>query len=222
MRVDRLFRLATMLALAVVARPVAAQSVSIRSDERTELRGDVVASDTGEPIAGAWIALEGRGFGTYSRRDGGFRLPEVPTAARRYDVEALGYLPTTITLEPLSSDLVVTLEPDAALLPGVTFLLQHIEERRNGARLFDREALAFSRAFDVADFLTSRGVRGVRKFCLDERWSPGLQNSQPENFYRMEIHGSTARVYSQEFLQEMAAEDAATIRRRVRPEQPTC
>jgi hypothetical protein len=221
MNIHRPFRVATLLALAAVAPPVVAQSVSIRSDERTELRGDVVASDTGEPIAGAWIALEGRGYGTYSRRDGGFRLPEVPTAARRYDVEALGYLPVTITLEP-ASDLVVTLEPDESLLPGVQFLLQHIEERRNGARLFDRQALAFSGAFDLAELLRTRGVRGVRKFCLDERWSPGLQNSPPESFYRMEIHGSTARLYTEEYLQEMAVADAETIRRVVRPEQPTC
>ena len=108
MRIDRLFRVATILALAGVARPALAQSVSTRSDERVELRGDIVASDTGEPIPGAWIALEGRGYGTYSRRDGGFRLPEVPTAERRYDVEALGYLPATITLLP-ASDLVVML-----------------------------------------------------------------------------------------------------------------
>jgi hypothetical protein len=221
MRFDPLLGVATILALAVVARPLAGQSVSARSDERTELRGDVVASDTGEPIAGAWIALEGRGYGTYSRRDGGFRLPEVPTAARRYDVEALGYLPATITLEP-TSDLVVTLEPDESLLPGVQFLLQHIEERRNGARLFDRQALAFSGAFDLAELLRTRGVRGVRKFCLDERWTPGLQTSPPESFYRMEIHGSTARLYSEEYLQEMATQDAATVRRLVRPEQPTC
>jgi hypothetical protein len=222
MKIHRPFRIAAIVALAAIARPVAAQSVSIRSDERTELRGDVVASDTGEPIAGAWIALEGRGYGTYSRRDGTFRLPEVPTAARRYDVEALGYLPTTITLDPLAPDLVLRLEPDEALLPGLTFLLEHIEERRNGARLFDREALAFSRAFDLADFLNSRGVRGVRKFCLDERWSPGLEGSTPESFYRMEIHGATARLYTEEYLLEMATEDAETVRQRVRPEQSVC
>jgi hypothetical protein len=221
MKIHGAFHVTMILAIAAIARPVVAQSVSIRSDERTELRGDIVASDTGEPIAGAWIALEGRGYGTYSRRDGGFRLPEVPTAARRYDVEALGYLPATITLEP-SADLVVELAPDESLQPGLTFLLQHIEERRNGARLFDREALAFSRAFDLGELLDSRGVRGVRKFCLDERWAPGLQGEGPEGFYRMEIHGSTARLYTEEYLREMAAQDPETIRRVVRPEQPTC
>lgn len=206
--------------LAAVARPVAAQSVG-RADERTELEGEVVASDTRRPIAGVWIALQGRGFGTYSRRDGRFRLPEVPSAPRRYDVQALGYLPATITLQP-GSDLVLTLDPDESLLPGVQFLLEHLEERRNGARFFDQEALVFSGAFDLAELLTTRGVRGVRKFCLDERWTPGLEGAPPGGFYLMEIHGGTARLYTEEFLAEMAAEDNETVRRTVRPEQPTC
>jgi hypothetical protein len=212
--------LVTIATLAAVAHPAVAQSVG-RNDERTELEGEVIASDTREPIAGVWIALEGRGFGTYSRRDGRFRLPEVPSAPRRYDVQALGYLSSTITLQP-GSDLVLTLDPDESLLSGVRFVLGHLEERRNGARFFDRQALAFSGAFDLGELLTTRGVRGVRKFCLDERWTPGLERSTPEDFYLMEIHGGTARLYTEEFLAEMAAEDTETVRRIIRPEQPTC
>jgi hypothetical protein len=187
-----------------------------------ELRGDVVSAETGEPIAGAWIALEGRGFGTYSRRDGRFRLPEVPGAERRYEIAALGYLPTTLALDPRSSELVISLDPDDSLQPGLAFLLAHLEDRRNGARFFDREALAFSRAFDLREFFSTRGVRDVRKYCLDEVWEPGLEGAPPEQFYLVEIHGGTARAYSEEYLQEMATQDAATIRRVVRPEQPNC
>jgi len=204
-------------AAAALAAPVMGQRAA-----DAELRGDVVSGATGEPIAGAWIALEGRGYGTYSRRDGRFRLPEVPAAERRYDVEALGYLPTVLTVTPGSDELVITLDPDAALQPGLSFLIEHVEERRNGARFFDREALAFSRAFNLGEMLTMRGIRGVRKYCLDERWAPGLEGALPEQFYLVEVHGSTARLYSQRFFEEMAAEDPATIRRLVRPEQPTC
>ena len=212
--------LLSLATLAVAAHPVVAQSVG-RNDERTELEGEVIDSDTREPIAGVWIALEGRGFGTYSRRDGRFRLPEVPSAPRRYDVQGLGYQSATLTLQP-GSDLVVALDPDESLLPGVRSVLDHIEERRNGARFFDREALAFSGAFDLSELLTTRGVHGVRKFCLDERWAPGLEGSPPEDFYMMEIHGGTARLYTEEFLMEMAAADTETVRRIVRPEQSTC
>ena len=220
MRTRRWARSIPFAALAVVVSSADAQSVG-RNDERGELEGEVIASDTRQPIAGVWIALQGREFGTYSRRDGRFRLPEIPSAPRRYDVQALGYLPATVTLQP-GADLVLTLDPDESLLPGVRFVLDHLEERRNGARFFDQEALAFSGAFDLGEMLTTRGVRGVRKFCLDERWAPGLQGSPPENFFLMEIHGSIARLYTEEFLAEMAAENAETIRRRVRPEQPIC
>ena len=62
----------------------------------------------------------------------------------------------------------------------------------------------------------------MRKFCLDERWAPGLEGSPPESFYMMEIHGGTARLYTEEFIGEMAAADTETVLRIVRPEQPTC
>jgi hypothetical protein len=210
----RLGFLAAALGLAWVASPVSAQD--------GELRGGVVSAETGEPIAGAWIALAGRGYGTYSRKDGSFRLPEVPTEPRRYDVAALGYTATTVALDPETPDLVLTLEPDESLLPGVELVLAHLEERRNGARLFDQQELAFSRAFDLAELLTMRGVRRVRKFCVDERWEPGAAGMEPGVFYRMEIHGSIARLYTEEFLAEMATKDPETIRRTLRPEQPIC
>jgi hypothetical protein len=220
MRLRGSLGLLSLATLAAAAHPVVAQSVG-RTDERAELEGEVIASDTREPIAGVWIALQGRGFGTYSRGDGRFRLPDVPSAPRRYDVQALGYLSTTVTLQP-GSDLLVTLQPDESLLPGVRFVLDHLEERRNGARFFDQEAMAFSGAFDLRELLATRGVHGVRKFCLDERWAPGLGGSPPGGFYMMEIHGGTARLYTEEFLTEMAAADAETVRRVVRPEQPIC
>jgi hypothetical protein len=217
MRSLGLLYLATIAAFVSDASPSAAQR---RAD--AELRGDVVSAATGQPVAGAWIALEGRGFGTYSRRDGRFLLPRVPLAERRYDVSALGYLSAVLTLNPASGEQVISLEPDPALHAGVTFVLAHLEDRRNGARYFDREALAFSRAFDLQEFFAIRGVREVRRLCLDEEWAPGLQGAPPEQFYMVEIHGGTARAYSEEYLQEMATRDAETIRRLVRPEQPTC
>ncbi len=203
--------------LGASASPVVAQQV-----ETVELRGDVVSSATGEPIAGAWIALEGRGFGTYSRRDGRFRLPEVPNAERRYEVVALGYEPSIVAWDAQAGALVIELAPDSLVMPGLSFLLGHLENRRNGARAFDREALAFSAAFDLGEFLLDRGVRRVRKYCLDERWVPGLAREPSKSFYVLQIHGSTARAYTEEFLARMAMEDSTTVRRVVLPLTPRC
>jgi hypothetical protein len=211
----------SLLCLAAAALVHATPSAAQRNLQ-ADLRGFVVSAETDQPIPGAWISLDDRGFGTYSRRDGRFLLPDMPGSPREYTVAALGYVPATVTLDARSADQTVELVPDAALHPGVTFLLGHLDERRNGARLFDREALAFSGSFSLGELLSDRGVRNVRRECLDEHWAPGLLLEAPESFYRMEIHGSTARVYSQEFLAQMAAEDSATIRARVRPEQATC
>jgi hypothetical protein len=211
------FLIASALELfAAVADPALAQ----RND--AELTGNVVSTATGQPVTGAWIALRGWEFGTYSRRDGRFRLPEIPGGPRPYDVQALGYLPTTLTLDPRSGDLVIELEPDEELQAGVAFLFRHLDARRRGGRVFDVEDLAFSGSFDLAEFMTTRGVRSVRRFCVDERWSPGASQAPPGNFYRMELHGGTARLYTEEFLARTAAEPPETIREIIRRDMPVC
>ena len=207
---------ALVLAFGVAASGVVAQ------DDEPELRGEVVSSATGEPIAGAWVAMEGYGYGTYSKRDGDFRLPEVPAAPRRYDVHALGYVPSVLTLEAASGEQVIELEPDEAVLPGLEFLLAHLENRRNAGRVFDRQALAFSGAYDLGEFLKMRGVRRVRKFCLDEVTTPGLQRVPPEDFFMVEIHGSTVRAYTEEFLDRTARQDREAIEDIVRLQLPMC
>lgn len=219
MRHTRWLALKAILVLIGTTSPLLAQSAE---DADPELTGHVVSAETAEPVAGAWIGLQGWERGTYSWRDGHFRLPEVPAAPRRYSVQALGYLPSTITLDPTTGDQVVELEPDDALQAGLEFLFDHLDNRRNGGRLFDRQALAFSGAFDLGDFLTTRGVRRVRKFCLDERWAPGLQQAPPESFYRLEVFGSLVRVYTEEFLEQTAREDVETIKEIVRLRLPRC
>ena len=206
-----------IIVLGAVAFPVVAQE-----DGDPELRGDVVSSATGEVIAGAWIAMQGWGYGTYSHRDGRFRLPEVPGRPVRYDVEALGYVPETILLDASAGEQVIELDPDPAVLPGLTFLLDHLDNRRNGARAFDRQALAFSGAYDLGELLAARGVRRVRRYCLDEVATPGLSRAQPEEFYLVEVHGSTVRAYTEEFMDRTAREDVEAIERIVRLHLPMC
>jgi len=212
----------TLLAASSLALGGAPSGLVAQEEGDPELRGDVVSAATGEPIAGAWVAMAGYRFGTYSRRDGDFRLPEVPAAPRRFDVEALGYVPQTITLDPSAGEQVIELEPDPELHPGLEFLLAHLEDRRNAGRLFDRQALAFSGAYDLGELLRMRGVQRVRKFCLDEQMTPGLQRAPPGDFYMVEMHGSTARAYTQEFLERTAREDRERIEDIVRLRFPLC
>lgn len=212
-----LFTIVALLALGGAAPGLAAQN-----DDDPELTGAVVSATTGEPIAGVWIAMEGWGYGTYSRRDGRFRLPDVPDAPRSFDIEAIGYHSETLTLDPTSGEQHIELQPDPEVLPGLEFLLGHLENRRNGARYFDREALAFVRAWDLGELLAHRGIRRARAFCLDEEPSPGLLTVPPETFYLVEVHGSKVRAYTQEFMERTARQDVETIQEIVRLRLPLC
>jgi len=217
MRHARISMLAAGLLVGPSALGLGAQEVS-----DPELRGHVVSATTGEPIAGAWIALEGWGRGTYSRREGDFRLPDVPAATRRYDVAALGYVATLVTLEAGPGEHVVELTPDPEVWPGVEAALAHLDDRRNGARVFDREELAFTGAFDLAELFEMRGVRNVRRLCMDERGAPGLTTMLPGRFYLVEVQRGTVRAYTQDFLEELARGDVERIPEILRPLQSTC
>jgi len=217
MRHARISMLAAGLLLGPSALGLAAQEAS-----DPELRGHVVSAETGEPIAGAWIAMEGYGRGTYSRRGGEFRLPDVPAATRRYDVAALGYVATVVTLEAGAGEHVVELTPDPEVWPGVSATLAHLEDRRNGGRVFDRETLAFSGAFDLAELMEMRGVRSVRRLCMNERSAPGLTTMVPNAFYLVEVQGGTVRAYTQDFLEQIARESADRLSEILRPVQPRC
>lgn len=212
-------RATVVLTLGLVAT---GSSLAAQEDGDPELRGDVVSAVTGEPIGGVWIAMQGWERGTYSRRDGSFRLPDVPDAPRRFDVRAIGYRSELLTLDPTSGGQRIELQPDPAVLPGLEFLLEHLEDRRNAGRYFDREALAFSRAWDLRELLANRGIRRARAFCLDEAPAPGLLTVAPEAFYLVEVSGGKVRAYTEEFMERTARRDVETIQDIVRIQLPLC
>lgn len=211
MRRARTLHLTAILVLCGVASPLVAQD-----DEDPELTGHVVSARTGEPIAGAFIGLQGWERGTYSWRDGHFRLPEVPARPANYSVQALGYESMGFNTDATRGERTVELEPDSALQAGLSVLFDRLDDRRNGGRVFDRQALAFSGAYNLGELLAARGVRRVRKYCLDEESSPGLGTAPPEYFYRVEVFGSAVRAYTEEFLESTARESPDRIREIVR------
>jgi len=69
--------------LATTAVPAAAQQAVVT--------GRVVAGDTGEPVSGATVRVEGTELGAVSREEGGFRIGAVPAGEFRITATALGY-----------------------------------------------------------------------------------------------------------------------------------
>ncbi|MGD2046991.1 MAG: carboxypeptidase regulatory-like domain-containing protein [Gemmatimonadota bacterium] len=194
--------LTAALGLSLLAAPVRGQD--------SELRGTVVSADTGEVVAGAWIALPDQDWGTYSWNDGHFFLPEVPSRATSYDVKALGFEPATLTLEPGQPDQLVALQPDPQVLEGLKGFMDQVERRRQRGgelRVFDREALAFNGAFSLGDYLAQRGVRRVGQVCLDERpGTLGLLERRATEFYMAELVGGYLRLYTEDFVERAARE----------------
>lgn len=211
MRRARTFQLTAILALCIVAPPLVAQD-----DEDPELTGHVVSAETGEPVSGAFIGLQGWERGTYSWRDGHFRLPQVPARPANYSVQALGYESLEFNTDARRGEHTIELEPDSALQAGLRVLFDRLDDRRNGGRVFDRQALAFSGAYNLGELLETRGVRRVRKYCLDEESSPGLGTAPPQYFYRVEVFGRAVRAYTEEFLEQTARESPERIEEIIR------
>jgi len=183
-------------------------SLSAQEGGATELRGTTVSSETGEVVAGAWIALAGESWGTYSWNDGHFWLPEVPAGARAYEVHALGFADAQLTLDPSAAQVVIELTPDAEMQAGLADLMSQLQRRRNRGgdlRVFDREALAFNGYFELGDFLQQHGVRRVSKVCLDEQpGTVGLLQRESHQFYLAETFGSMLRLYTEDFIEQAA------------------
>lgn len=185
---------------------------SVRAQEGPELalRGMVVSAEGQEVVAGAWVALEGQQWGTFSWNDGHFFLPEVPSGPRAFEVTALGYEPAVVMLDPATADLTVELTPDAEMQLGLASLMDQLQRRRNRGgdlRVFDREALAFNGSFALGDYLADRGVRGVRLVCLDERPATlGILEREGHQFYLVETFGRMLRVYTEDFIERAARE----------------
>lgn len=205
---------------AVIALFLAA-ATAVPAQEEAELRGTVVSAETGDEVAGAWIALEGYGWGTFSWNDGHFYLPDIPNAPRQYEVEALGYEGEVLTLDPGEGELVLELTPDPELLEGVAFFMDQLQRRRNRGgqlRVFDREDLAFNASFTLGEYLQLRGVDRLGRVCVDERPEPvGVLGRASDMFYMAEIVGGFVRLYTEEFVEEAARE-----RYRLHPEPRIC
>lgn len=201
-----------MTGLRVITALVASSAIctAARAQEAPELRGRVVSAETGGVVAGAWIALEGRDWGTVSWNDGHFYLPEIPEGPGTYEVSALGYEPEVLTLDPAQGDLVVELTPEPGMLEGVAAFMAQVERRRNQGgqlRVFDRQALAFNGAFDLGEYLTQQGVTGIRKVCLDERpETVGVLGRESSQFYMAESVGGYLRLYTEDFVDRAARE----------------
>jgi len=148
-----------LAALLVGAPGLLAQDPQV---EEPALVGRVLDSDTGTPLLGAFVHLQGEDWGVITDHEGRFRLPRVPSGFLSVMVEQLGYVGLVQTIQfPGDGDPVLfALTPDPILLEGIEVVMDRFERRRKAyahpTQLLAREDLATASAFDLVDLIASR------------------------------------------------------------------
>jgi hypothetical protein len=168
--------LALWLGLAVVAVAlIAGRAFAQEPDPPTpfDLVG-TVTGEAGQPLAGAFVSLEGSEWGSLTDEAGRFRIPDVDGGRIALTVQQLGY--DTLRWEgPVAAGeaLALRLSPRPVVLEGLHVVADRFESRRRGVpravRWFDRAALATSPQRTALDFVSTRA--GVIEVPCHGRWS---------------------------------------------------
>ncbi|MXW16745.1 MAG: TonB-dependent receptor [Gemmatimonadetes bacterium] len=125
--VDRTILLTVVIGLAVLPSAVSAQ----HAGHQGEIEGVVRDSVTGEPLAGATVAVIGSGTRAVTHGDGTFHLTDIGEGEYRLRVERLGYHGTTVevTVEDESAVVVIALVNSPIALQGMV-VTATLSERR--------------------------------------------------------------------------------------------
>jgi hypothetical protein len=145
---------APLLAAALVLLPAALASQA----QRATVRGRVVEAATGNPVAGAFVAIPELRKRAYTDRTGTFTLTDVPVGPQRLEVSEIGFRgvqqPLTV---PAGDTLTVRLEPDPVVLQGITAQVDRMEYRRVHSTMasstFDEHRIAAFGHPNPVDFL---------------------------------------------------------------------
>lgn len=141
--------------------------------EPFDLSGRVLG-EGGQPLAGAFVAIEGSEWGSLTDEAGRFRIRDVEAGRIALTVEQLGY--DTLRWEgsvSVGQPLTLDMTPRPVLLEGLHVVTDRFESRRRSVpttvRWFDRGALASSPQESALDFVRTRA--GVPMVHCYGTWS---------------------------------------------------
>ena len=130
-----------------------------------ETNGDVVGrvlDDSGAPLIGATVQMEGTGDGVTTDQDGYFRLPYSQNGATRVKVSYVGYQTQTFVLKPdgKKSHHTLRLTPDATSLDQVVVTATRTPKALKDApvvtRLITENDIKIADATNIQDLLTEQ------------------------------------------------------------------
>lgn len=164
------------------------------------IAGNVVDAQTGRPLSGAQVMVEGTGIGTLTDLDGRYLLVNVPPTTRQVVAQMLGYARKTVTGVDVRPDEVTSLDislaPEAVALDGVTVSAERergsasalLSNRRTADAMLDAigsdeiSRIPAGDAADVAGRMTGVTVtegKYVYVRGLGERYSQTSLNGSP-------------------------------------------
>ena len=137
-------RLSGAVAAVVVASLFSLDAVSLAAQTGT-IEGKVTAVNSGEPIAGAEVAIPGLNLGARAGADGSFKLLNVPVGLRELRILAIGYKVVTLRLTvsaDSASTVTVQLAPSLLQLDAVVVTGTAGQARASAASHAKRSAVA--------------------------------------------------------------------------------
>lgn len=133
------------------------------------IAGRIVDAESGRPLFGALVTIEGTDRGVLSDAEGRFSLSRMLAGEHEIMVAQLGYDTLRIGAITGGDPLRLALDPNPVLLEGIRVVTDRFRRRRNAVatsvRAFDREQLLVSASSDAREFV-SRNAGLVPTSCL--------------------------------------------------------
>lgn len=154
-----LFALAAIVLLVVSAD--AQEEPSGADTPETAVYGQVVDSETGVPLVGAWVGLTGTEWGSISNPEGRFRIPDHGPGRLHLTVEMLGYRTLSWSGDVVTGEaLRIEMDSEPILLEGLEVMTDRFESRRNAVATsvmaFDASDLTRATTMNARDFIAAQ------------------------------------------------------------------
>lgn len=148
-----------LLSSSFAALPVSAQQVK---EEKQDLHGVVLDSQTGQPVAGAYVEVVERDKTVVADAQGRFRVGGLRPGTYSVIVHHLGYTHAerTVRLGERNELIQIELAPNPVMLKEIEVISNRLERRRNSlpisVRAYEANELMSTGAFDALEFVRAR------------------------------------------------------------------
>ena len=137
-------------------------SLGIASAQTLTVRGTVVAEKDGQPVAGAYVLVNGTTIGTITNENGEFGIREVPADAKEIIVTFLGM--TTASAPVQAEPLKIVMHEDATYLEETIVVAYGTADKRSftgSAEVIKAEKLEKRTVANVTKALSAQEISAI-------------------------------------------------------------